>query len=83
MIRELSYLLGEAPFIENQDTWQFKDHLRAIGGESGDKKQWMGTGNDIFSVKSFYNFLNDGGLRCPIAKFFWRNSCSRKINLFN
>lgn len=36
-----------------------------------------------FSVKSFYNFLNDGGLRCPVAKFFWRNFCPRKINLFN
>lgn len=49
----------------------------------GNKKWWKLTGNYSFSVKSFYNFLNDGGLRCSIVRFFWRNSCPKKINIFN
>lgn len=32
---------------------------------------------------SVYNFLNDGGSRCSVVRFFWRNSFPRKINLFN
>lgn len=34
-------------------------------------------------MKSFYNFLNDGGLGCSAARFFWKNMCPKKINLFN
>lgn len=57
--------------------------LRGAGWELGDKKRWMLTTNGSFSLKSFYNFLNDGGMRCSVARFFWCNSCSRKINIYN
>ncbi|XP_039123586.1 uncharacterized protein LOC120260211 [Dioscorea cayenensis subsp. rotundata] len=39
--------------------------------------------NEVFSVKSFYNFLNEGGLQCPISSWLWRNNYPRKVNLFN
>lgn len=80
---ELSHLLESAPFSDYQDTSLFLDRIRGHNGELGDEKRWCLTGNGVFSVKSFYNFLNDGGLRCQVPKFFWRTACPRKINLFN
>lgn len=46
-------------------------------------KWWSLTASGTFSVKTFYNFLIDGGMRCPIDSWFWRSNCPRKINLFN
>lgn len=80
---ELSFLLEEDQFSVDLNSAALRDHLRETRVESDDKISWMLTGNGIFFVKSFYNFLNDGGVRCPVARFFWRNTCPRKINLFN
>lgn len=44
------------PFID--------DCLLDLNGDSKDLKRWNNTSNDTFSVKSSYNFLIDGGLRC-------------------
>lgn len=42
------------------------------------QRMWSLTGNRLFSVKSFYDFLIDGGLRCQVVKFFQRNWCPKK-----
>ncbi|XP_039133180.1 uncharacterized protein LOC120270217 [Dioscorea cayenensis subsp. rotundata] len=55
----------------------------ARGARGRTRKRWSLTGNGDVLVKSFYNFLIDGGTRCPVAKFFWHCACPRKINLFN
>lgn len=70
-VHELCSLLAEVPFSEDMDVLPHRDRLWAPVGEMGDKKWWRLTGNGAFSVKSFYNFLNDGGLHCPVARFFW------------
>jgi len=44
---------------------------------------WTLTPNRIFSVKSFYTFLADGGVRCPVYKSIWNSLCPLKINIFN
>lgn len=49
----------------------------------GIKKRWRLAGNGQFSVKSFYNFLIDGGLRCQDVKFFLHSWCPKKVNLLN
>ena len=41
------------------------------------------TSNKRFFVKSFYSLLNDRSLHCQVTQSFWKNICSRKINLFN
>lgn len=82
-IRELAYLWEVTPFVDNHVIQLIRDLLRAPSGGLYDHKRWMLTRNGTFLVKSFYNFLNDGGLRCSTAKFFWRNICPKKINLFN
>ncbi|XP_039141256.1 uncharacterized protein LOC120278572 [Dioscorea cayenensis subsp. rotundata] len=35
-----------------------------------------------FSVKSFYKFLIDGGLRSPLYSNFWKIRCPSKVTLF-
>lgn len=82
-IHDLLSLLDEVPFSVNLDASTHRARLRAPIGEMGDKKWWRLIGNGAFSVKSFYNLLNDGELRCPIARFLWRNTCLKKINIFN
>lgn len=39
--------------------------------------------NRSFTVKSFDNFLNDGGLRCGFTLTILKGLCPKKINLFN
>ncbi|XP_039134949.1 uncharacterized protein LOC120272251 [Dioscorea cayenensis subsp. rotundata] len=82
-IYELRHLLEEQPFIDNEFVRMCSIGVQTADSHSRDIKSWRLTGNGIFSVKSFYNLLIDGGLRCPISRFFWRNWCPRKINLFN
>lgn len=48
-----------------------------------DEKRWSLTANGNFSVKSFYNFLNDGGLQCSKTPVILQSLSPRKINLFN
>ncbi|XP_039118169.1 uncharacterized protein LOC120254088 [Dioscorea cayenensis subsp. rotundata] len=48
-----------------------------------DGKSWILSTNGRFSVKTFYNFLNDGGLRCHKTPVILKSVCPKKINLFN
>jgi len=48
-----------------------------------DEPLWTLTASRKFTVKSFYNFLNDGGLRCCRTPIILRNICLKKISLFN
>lgn len=67
-----------SPFLRSLDMKLFRDHLRSFGEGNRDKKWWSLTANGSFSVKSFYNFLNDGGIRCPISIGWYgriRSSC--------
>ncbi|XP_039123372.1 uncharacterized protein LOC120259989 [Dioscorea cayenensis subsp. rotundata] len=82
-IHELGHLLDEVPCIDNDLIDQVRAKVRRPDNLLGDKKKWRLTGNEIFSVKTFYNFLIDGGLRCPVSRFFWRGGWPKKINLFN
>ncbi|XP_039129000.1 uncharacterized protein LOC120265177 [Dioscorea cayenensis subsp. rotundata] len=80
---DLGYLLGEQPFCEEEYIVQIREKWRSNEREEKDKKSWSLIGNGVFSVKSVYNFVNDGGLRCDLAKFFWKSNCPKKINMFN
>lgn len=57
--------------------------INASVNRGEDKKSWRLTSNNAFTVKSFYHFLNDGGLRCRWSPIILKGSCPRKINLFN
>lgn len=59
-VRELAFLLKEAPFSSNVDSLSYRDSLQAPV-------------NGVFTVKSFYNFLNDGELHSSMMRFFWHN----------
>lgn len=82
-VHNLAHPLERAPFVDNPCVMQIKDQMCTSRGNLSDKKQWQLTGNDSFSVKSFYSFLNDGGLHCLAVIFFWENTCPKKIILFN
>lgn len=43
---------------------------------------WPLEKNGIFSVKFFYKFLINGGIRCPLYSHFWKLRCPSKITLF-
>lgn len=74
----------DEPFLsEFGDISHIRERVCGAANASGDQKRWRLAGNEQFSVKSFYNFLIDGGLRCQDAKFFWRSWCPKKVNLLN
>ncbi|XP_039140399.1 uncharacterized protein LOC120277606 [Dioscorea cayenensis subsp. rotundata] len=80
---ELGHLLENQPYCEDEGVIQFRDRWRARAQDGRDLKKWSINGNGMFSVKSLYNFLNDGGTRCEVAKFFWKSKCPKKVNIFN
>lgn len=83
LVREMVCLLSSLPFVENPFAAQTISDMGMHGVMDKDLRRWSLTKNGTFSVKSFYSLLNEGGLRCPIAKFFWRGPCLRKVNIFN
>lgn len=82
-VHEQQYLLDQALLNLEGVCSNYRVSLRDSMSTLGDSKRWRLSGNGSFTVKSLYNFLNDGGLRCPIARFFWRKPCLKKVNLFN
>ncbi|XP_039120313.1 uncharacterized protein LOC120256691 [Dioscorea cayenensis subsp. rotundata] len=80
---DLRHLLNRQPFSSDHEFVLFLANRNFPFGPRKDLKLWSLTVNRSFSVKSFYDRLNDGGLRCPIAKFFWKGPCPRKVNIFN
>lgn len=83
IVWELSSLLEEVPFSANSDSLLLRECLQATRDEIEDMKYWMLIENGIFIVKSFYNFLGDGGVRCLVVRYFWHGICLKKINLLN
>ncbi|XP_039145636.1 uncharacterized protein LOC120282866 [Dioscorea cayenensis subsp. rotundata] len=81
---DLRHLLVQQPFSdEHTDSEMLLVNWISPAGLDKDVRFWSLNANGSFSVKSFYDRLNDGGLRCPIAKFFWKGPCPRKVNIFN
>lgn len=68
---DLRNLLEDLPFAVDLDAISIWDKLLNSRWDVRDTKSWKLTGNRFYSVKSFYCFLNDGGLRCLISKFLW------------
>lgn len=48
-----------------------------------DRRLWRLSSNGSFTVKSFYNFLNDRGLHCRWTPTILKSCCPKKVNLFN
>ncbi|XP_039129083.1 uncharacterized protein LOC120265272 [Dioscorea cayenensis subsp. rotundata] len=61
----------------------FASNLNSSVGLDKDARLWSLATNGSFSIKSFYEHLNDGGLRCSMAKAFWKGPCPRKVNILN
>lgn len=73
-------MLGDFPISRNLiDQISLHSSLEGEGGH----KWWRLTTNGLFSVKSFYNFLNDGSLRCHWSPIILKGRCPKKINLSN
>lgn len=83
-VRELIHWLELAPFRENLEVERFLEasNLRA-GLQKEDLKWWNLTPNGLFIVKSFYTFLIDGRVKCPISRAIWNSVCPQKVNIFN
>lgn len=82
-IHDLIHLLEEPPFSDIDVVGPAMAGGLPRASKERDKKWWRLTGNGLFFVKSFYRMLIDGGLRCPVSRFFWRDWCPKKVSLFN
>lgn len=80
---DMIHLLYEAPFMDFPDLLPYLERLQSHLWIERDKKWWSLSSKGPFSVKSFYNFLIDWGLRCSMSRWFWHSQRPRKINLFN
>ena len=60
----------------------FDNFTSRLGSDTRDSKHWRLTSNEVRSVKSFYNFLVDGGLRCRTSLNIWKGLCPRKVKAF-
>jgi len=50
---------------------QFLPRNLQLGMEVRDRPSWIWDAKRIFSVRSAYRWLNDGGLRCPFSNAIW------------
>lgn len=82
-VRDLFHLLTEASFLGFPDLLPYRERLLSDSRFDRDKKLWLLSLKGSFSVKSFYTFLIDGGLLCPMSGWFWHSQCPWKIKLFN
>lgn len=80
-VRDLAHLLFVEPFVGSSEAGIIFFRL-ITSSEANKDMKWSLLVNGRFSVKS-YNFLNDGGTFCLVAKFFWKGPCSSKINILN
>lgn len=75
-----------APVIPQNEfpTWEnLRIAIMSCPNSIKDVKRWTLAANGIFSVRTFYNFLNDGGLRCRWTATVLKGPYPKKINLFN
>ena len=49
----------------------------------GECKFWSLNLSGIFSIKSFYMFLSDGGQKCRVIPHVWKCACLQKINQYS
>ncbi|XP_073105237.1 uncharacterized protein [Elaeis guineensis] len=47
-----------------------------------DTPTWKLNRNGVFTVKSYHNFMDNGGLICPFSKGIWRSAIPKKIRIF-
>ncbi|XP_039141329.1 uncharacterized protein LOC120278666 [Dioscorea cayenensis subsp. rotundata] len=76
--RELAFPFGDFPREGSLITT-----FRLQNSTIKDGRHWKLSSNGMFSVKSFYQFLNDGGIRCRWTPSILKGGCPRKVNLFN
>ncbi|XP_039134367.1 uncharacterized protein LOC120271756 [Dioscorea cayenensis subsp. rotundata] len=69
--------LGDDPYLAELST-----SFRSASGDLPDLKVWKLTADGSFTVKSFYNFLIDRGLRCSITPRIFKRFIPRKIAAF-
>lgn len=82
-IRDMVYRLSMTP-LETFSTVSFLPILTNAQSSSKNKeKRWKLKSSGKFSVKTFYKFLNDGSIRCQKTPIILKESCPKKINLFN
>ena len=44
---------------------------------------WSITSSQVFTIKSCYNVLNDGGLRSPFKNTIWKSAVPLKVKIFS
>ncbi|XP_039118577.1 uncharacterized protein LOC120254543 [Dioscorea cayenensis subsp. rotundata] len=79
-------LVGREDWLPRGDYPSLSRLLMGLANHTGpgeDLKRWRLSSNGVFSVKSFYSFLVDGGIRCPWTPVILKGSCPRKVNLIN
>lgn len=82
-IKELAGRHLPIPLEEFASAWDLINQVNANHYPARDNKRWKLTTNGTFTVKLFYNFMNDGGLRCGWTLIILKGYCPKKINLFN
>lgn len=81
-VKDLSSLLVEFPYNRELEASDYLQKITTTDVAACDKFGWPLSLNGVFSVKS-YIFLNDGGICCPVARFFWCKPCPQEFSLFN
>ena len=70
-------------FHSSDELREFKECMESLQLHVGnDKVDWVLTPNKLFTVKSCYNFLNDGGLRSRLSVDIWQVAAPLKIKIF-
>lgn len=83
MVRELLNRVVEFPLGDSPRECSLIASFSLQNSTDRDVRHWKLSPNGVFSVKSFYHFLNDGGLRCRWTPSILKGCYPKKINLFN
>ena len=69
-------------FHSSLELLEFIAKMNALNLSEGDDIfKWNLTPNKVFSIKSYYDFLNDNGTRSKFRNSIWRSTVSLKIKV--
>jgi hypothetical protein len=74
------YVEGSTEYYERQRLLALLSNVSLSTNQ--DDIVWKWNADGVFTVKSCYNFINDGGIRCAFTRIIWKAKIPEKVKIF-
>jgi hypothetical protein len=74
------YVEGSAEYYKRQRLLALLSNVSLSTNQ--DDIVWKCNADGVFTVKSYYNFINDSGIRCAFTRIIWKAKIPEKVKIF-